>query len=101
MESKKIIYTNDVVDICYLLCESGNYTKKFYILYKGTNNSAMFNNGFKTVKEFKDSIILLESELKNYRKNPKFRRHEINLFKEYIKVYNSVKTNWADTKFLN
>ena len=53
--------------------------------------------GFKTVKEFKDSIILLNDAMEYY----KYDKDYFKTLNNSLKVYNSIKTNWANTKFLN
>ena len=93
-----ILYTNDLVDIINIPLEGGGFTKQFYIVEKNTKNiNAYFINGFKTVKEFRDSIILLEKIKKDY----KYDNEYLQVLKQSLKVYNSIKTNWANTKFLN
>ena len=92
-----VLYTNDLVDIVQIHCISGEITTKFYLLEKNTNNAAYFINGFKTIKDFKDSILKLKDALEYY-------KHDKDYFKTLNKsldVYNSIKTNWANTKFLN
>lgn len=90
-----ILYTNDLIDIIQIPCINGT-TTKFYIVEKNTNNTAYFINGFKTVKEFKDSIILLEKTKKDYKDDKEY----LQVLKQAFKVYISIKTNWANTKFL-
>ena len=92
-----LLYTNDLVDIVHIPLEGGGFTKQFYINEKNTKNTAYFINGFKTVKEFKDSILLLEKTKKDY----KYDKEYLQVLKQSFKVYNSIKTNWANTKFLN
>ena len=92
-----VLYTNDLVDIVQLPCINGAVTTKFYIVEKNTNNTAYFINGFKTIKEFKDSIILLEKIIKDYKDDKEY----LQVLKQSLNVYNSIKTNWANTKFLN
>ena len=92
-----LLYTNDLVDIINIPLEGGGHTKQFYIVEKNTKNiNAYFINGFKTVKEFKDSIILLEKTKKDYKDDKEY----LQVLKQSLKVYNSIKTNWANTKFL-
>ena len=94
----RLLYTNDLVDIINIPLEGGGFTKQFYIVEKNTKNiNAYFINGFKTVKEFKDSIILLEKIKKDYKDNKEY----LQVLKQSLKVYNSVKTNWVNTKFIN
>ena len=92
-----VLYTNDLVDIVQIPCTNGKTTTEFYIVEKNTNNTAYFINGFKTIKEFKDSIILLEKIIKDYKDDKEY----LQVLKQSLKVYNSIKTNWANTKFLN
>ena len=94
----KTIYTNDLIDINYILLEGGGFTKEFYIFEKNTNNGAFLPsiNGFKTVKEFKDSIIFLQSEMEYYKHD----LEHLKRLKKYINIYNSIKTNWANTIFI-
>ena len=92
-----VLYTNDLVNIVQIPCISGTITTKFYIVEKNTSNTAYFINGFKTIKEFKDSIILLEKIIKDYKDDKEY----LQVLKQSLKVYNSIKTNWANTKFLN
>ena len=96
---RTILYTNDLVDIIHIPLEAGGHTKQFYIVEKNTNNGGYLPsiNGFKTVKEFKDSIILLEKIIKDYKDDKEY----LQVLKQSLKVYNSIKTNWANTKFLN
>ena len=84
-----VLYTNDLVDIIQIPCINGTTTTKFYIVEKNTNNTAYFINGFKTVKEFKDSIILLEKTKKDYKDDKEY----LQVLKQSFKVYNSIKTN--------
>ena len=92
-----LLYTNYLVDIIYIPLEAGGHTKQFYIVEKNTKNiNAYFINGFKTIKEFKDSIILLEKIKKDYKDDKEYSQ----VLKQSLKVYNSIKTNWANTKFL-
>ena len=91
-----LLYTNYLVDIIHIPLEAGGHTKQFYIVEKNTNNTAYFINGFKTVKEFKDSIVLLEKIKKDYKDDKEY----LQVLKQSLKVYNSIKTNWANTKFL-
>ena len=93
-----LLYTNDLVDIINIPLESGGHTKQFYIVEKNTKNiNAYFINGFKTVKEFKDSILKLNDAMENY----KYDKDYLNILNNSLKIYNSVKTNWANTKFIN
>ena len=93
-----VLYTNDLVDIINIPLEGGGFTKKFYIVEKNTKNiNAYFINGFKSVKEFKDSIILLNDAMEYY----KYDKDYFKTLNKSLKVYNSIKTNWANTKFLN
>ena len=93
-----LLYTNYLVDIIHIPLEAGGHTKQFYIVEKNTKNiNAYFINGFKNVKEFKDSIILLEKIKKDYKDDKEY----LQVLKQSLKVYNSIKTNWANTKFLN
>ena len=92
-----LLYTNNLVDIIHIPLDGGGHTKEFYIVEKNTNNTAYFINGFKTIKEFKDSILFLENEIKYY----KYDIEHLKRLKHYVKIYNSIKTNWANTKFLN
>ena len=90
-----VLYTNDLVNIVQILCMNGT-TTKFYIVEKNTNNTAYFINGFKTVKEFKDSILKLNDAMEYY----KYDKDYFKTLNNSLKVYNSIKTNWANTKFL-
>ena len=93
-----VLYTNDLVDIINIPLEGGGFTKKFYIVEKNTKNiNAYFIKGFKRVKEFKDSIILLNDAMEYY----KYDKDYFKTLNKSLKVYNSIKTNWANTKFLN
>ena len=92
-----VLYTNDLVDIINIPLEGGGFTKKFYIVEKNTNNTAYFINGFKTVKEFKDSILKLNDAMEYY----KYDKDYFKTLNNSLKVYNSIKTNWANTKFIN
>ena len=92
-----LLYTNDLVDIVQIPCMNETTTTKFYIVEKNTNNTAYFINGFKTVKEFKDSILKLNDAMEYYKHDKDY----LNTLNNSLKVYNSVKTNWANTKFLN
>ena len=93
-----LLYTNDLVDIINIPSEGGGFTKQFYIVEKNTKNiNAYFINGFKSVREFKDSIILLEKIKKDYKDDKEY----LQVLKQSLKVYTSIKTNWANTKFLN
>ena len=94
-----LIYTNDLVDIVHIPLEGGGHTKQFYIVEKNTNNGGYLPsiNGFKTVKEFKDSILKLNDAMEYY----KYDKDYFNTLNNSLKVYNSIKTNWANTKFLN
>ena len=91
-----VLYTNDLVNIVQILCTNGTTTTKFYIVEKNTNNTAYFINGFKTVKEFKDSILKLNDTMEYY----KYDKDYFKTLNNSLKVYNSIKTNWANTKFL-
>ena len=93
----RLLYTNDLVDIINIPLEGGGFTKQFYIVEKNTNNTAYFINGFKTVKEFKDSILKLNDVMEYY----KYDKDYFKTLNNSLKVYNSIKTNWANTKFLN
>ena len=93
-----LLYTNDLVDIIHIPLEAGGHTKQFYIVEKNTKNiNAYFINGFKTVKEFKDSILKLNDAMENYKHDKDY----LNILNNSLKIYNSVKTNWANTKFIN
>ena len=94
-----LLYTNDLVDIVHLPLEGGGFTKQFYIVEKNTNSGAYLPsiNGFITVKEFKDSILFLEGQVEAWGHD----FEHVQRLKKYINVYNSIKTNWANTKFLN
>lgn len=94
-----LLYTNDLVDIVHIPLEGGGFTKQFYIVEKNTNNGAYLPsiNGFKTVKEFKDSILFLEEQIEAWKHDVE----HVKRLKKYVNVYNSVKTNWANTKFIN
>ena len=92
-----VLYTNDLVNIVQIPCISGTITTKFYIVEKNTSNTAYFINGFKTIKEFKDSILFLEGQIEAWRHDVE----HVKRLKKYVNVYNSIKTNWANTKFLN
>jgi hypothetical protein len=98
MKGNEIIYTNNLVDIVYIPLEGGGFTKQFYIVEKNTTNiNAYFINGFKSVREFSDSILKLNDAMQYY-------KHDKDYFKtlnKSLEVYNSIKTNWADTKFIN
>ncbi len=93
-----ILYTNELVDIINIPLEGGGFTKQFYIVEKNTTNiNAYFINGFKSVKEFKDSILKLNDVMEYY-------KHDKDYFKtlnKSLEVYNSIKTNWTNTKFIN
>ena len=93
-----LLYTNDLVDIVHIPLESGGHTKEFYIVEKNTNNGAYLPsiNGFITVKEFKDSILFLEGQIEAW----KYDIEHVKRLKKYVNIYNSIKTNWANTKFL-
>lgn len=92
-----ILYTNELVDIINIPLEGGGFTKQFYIVEKNTTNiNAYFINGFKSVKEFKDSILKLNDTIEYY-------KHDKDYFKtlnKSLEVYNSIKTNWTNTKFI-
>ena len=93
-----LLYTNYLVDIIHIPLEAGGHTKQFYIVEKNTKNTnAYFINGFKSVKESKESIILIEKIKKDYKDDKEY----LQVLKQSLKVYNSIKTNWANTKFLN
>ena len=92
-----VLYTNELVDIVQIPCTNGTTTTKFYIVEKNTNNTAYFINGFKTVKEFKDSILRLNDAMEYY----KYDKDYFKTLNNSLKVYNSIKTNWANTKFLS
>ena len=94
-----ILYTNDLIDIVQLPLEGGGFTKQFYIVEKNTNNGAYLTsiNGFKTVKDFKKSILFLEEQLEAWRHDIEY----VQRLKKYINIYNSIKTNWTNTKFIN
>ena len=93
-----LLYTNYLVDIIHIPLEAGGHTKQFYIVEKNTKNiNAYFINGFKTVKEFKDSILKLNDAMEYY----KYDKDYFKTLNSSLKVYNSIKTNWANTKFLN
>ena len=93
-----LLYTNDLVDIVHIPLESGGHTKKFYIVEKNTKNiNAYFINGFKSVKDFKDSILKLYDALEYY----KYDKDYFKTLNKSLEVYNSVKTNWANTKFID
>jgi hypothetical protein len=92
-----ILYTNELVDIINIPLEGEGFTKQFYIVEKNTTNiNAYFINGFKSVKEFKDSILKLNDVMEYY-------KHDKDYFKtlnKSLEVYNSIKTNWTNTKFI-
>ena len=93
-----LLYTNDLVDIVHIPLEGGGFTKQFYIVEKNTKNiNAYFINGFKSVREFKDSILFLEGQIEAWRHDVE----HVKRLKKYVNVYNSIKTNWANTKFIN
>lgn len=93
-----ILYTNNLVDIINIPLESGGFTQEFYIVEKNNHRvSSFFINGFKTIRDFKNSILKLNDALDYY-------KHDKDYFKtlnKSLKVYNSIKTNWLDTKFIN
>ena len=92
-----ILYTNDLIDIINIPLEGGGFTKQFYIVEKDTKNiNAYFINGFKSVKDFIDSILKLNDAMEYY----KYDKDYFKTLNNSLKVYNSIKTNWADTKFL-
>ena len=93
-----LLYTNDLVDIINIPLEGGGHTKQFYIVEKNTNNiNAYFINGFKSVRDFKNSILKLNDAMEYY----KYDKDYLNTLNNSLKVYNSIKTNWANTKFIN
>ena len=94
-----LLYTNDLVDIVHIPLEGGGFTKQFYIVEKNTNNGCYLPsiNGFKTVREFKDSILFLEGQIEAWKHDVE----HVKMLKKYVNVYNSIKTNWANTKFIN
>lgn len=94
-----LLYTNDLVDIVHIPLEGGGHTKQFYIVEKNTNNGGYLPsiNGFKTVREFKDSILFLEGQIEAWKHDVE----HVKRLKKYVNVYNSVKTNWANTKFIS
>ena len=94
----RLLYTNDLVDIINIPLEGGGFTKQFYIVEKNTKNiNAYFINGFKSVREFKNSILKLNDAMEYY----KYDKDYFKTLNNSLKVYNSIKTNWANTKFLN
>ena len=94
----RLLYTNDLVDIINIPLEGGGFTKQFYIVEKNTKNiNAYFINGFKSVRDFTDSILKLNDAMEYY----KYDKDYFNTLNNSLKVYNSIKTNWANTKFLN
>jgi len=94
-----LLYTNNLVDIVHIPLEGGGHSKKFYINQKNTNNGSYLPsiNGFITVKEFKDSILFLEGQIEAWKYDIEY----VKRLKKYVNIYNSIKTNWANTKFLN
>ena len=92
-----LLYTNNLVDIINIPLEGGGFTKDFYIYEKNTNNSGYFINGFKNIKDFKDSILKLNFYLEQY----KYDKDYLKILKRSLEVYNSIVTNWANTKFIN
>ena len=93
-----LLYTNDLVDIINIPLEGGGHTKQFYIVEKNTKNiNAYFINGFKSVRDFKNSILKLNDAMEYY----KYDKDYLNTLNNSLKVYNSIKTNWANTKFIN
>lgn len=94
-----ILYTNDLVDIIHIPLEDGKHTKEFYIVEKNTNNGAYLPsiNGFITVREFKNSILFLEGQIEAW----KYDIEHVKRLKKYVNIYNSIKTNWANTKFID
>ena len=92
-----LLYTNNLVDIINIPLEGGGYTKEFYIVEKNTNNSGYFINGFKNIKDFKDSILILNDAMNQY----KYDKDYLKILKRSLEVYNSIVTNWANTKFIN
>lgn len=99
MEGDKVIYSNDLIDIVHIPLESGGFTKQFYIVEKNTNNGGYLPSidGFKTVREFKNSILFLEGQIEVWKHDVE----HVKRLKKYVNVYNSIKTNWANTKFIN
>ena len=94
----RLLYTNDLVDIINIPLEGGGFTKQFYIVEKNTKNiNAYFINGFKSVRDFTDSILKLNDAMEYY----KYDKDYFKTLNNSLKVYNSIKTNWANTKFLN
>ena len=91
-----LLYTNNLVDIINIPLEGGGFTKDFYIYEKNTNNCGYFINGFKNIKDFKDSILKLNYCLEHY----KYDKDYLKTLNKSLEVYNSIKTNWLDTKFL-
>ena len=94
-----LLYTNNLVDIINIPLESGGFTKQFYIVEKNSNNGAYLPsiNGFNTIREFKNSILVLNQFIELYKYDLEF----CNRLKYYLEVYNSIKTNWANTKFID
>ena len=93
-----ILYTNELIDIINIPLEGGDFTKRFYIVEKNTNNGAYLPsiNGFNNIREFKNSILILNQFIEWYKHDTEFCKR----LNYYIEVYNSIKTNWADTKFI-
>jgi len=94
-----LLYTNSLVDIIHIPLEAGGHTKQFYIVEKNTKNGAYLPsiNGFNNIREFKNSILILNQFIECYKHDTEFCKR----LNYYIEVYNSIKTNWANTKFLN
>ena len=93
-----LLYTNDLVDIVHIPLEGEGHTKQFYIVEKNTKNiNAYFINGFKSVRDFTDSILKLNDAMEYY----KYDKDYFKTLNNSLEVYNSIKTNWENTKFIN